>query len=37
MIYKRKLKMEITLGMIIATALAIGAYYVSIQNNKEKK
>ena len=29
--------MEITLGMIIATALAIGAYYLSIQRNKEKK
>lgn len=29
--------MEITLGMIIATALAIGAYYVSIQKDKEKK
>ncbi len=29
--------MEITLGMIIATALAIGAYYVSIQRDKEKK
>lgn len=29
--------MEITLGMIIATALAIGVYYVSIQRDKEKK
>lgn len=29
--------MEITLGMIIATALAIGAYYVSIQRDKDKK
>lgn len=29
--------MDRTLGMIIATALAIGAYYLSIQNNKEKK
>jgi len=29
--------MEITLGMIIATALAIGAYYLSIQRDKEKK
>ena len=29
--------MEITLGMIIATVLAIGAYYVSIQRDKEKK
>lgn len=29
--------MEITLGMIIATALAIGAYAVSIQRDKEKK
>jgi hypothetical protein len=29
--------MEITLGMFIATALAIGAYYLSIQRDKEKK
>ncbi len=29
--------MEITLGMVIATTLAIGAYYLSIQKNKEKK
>ena len=26
--------MEITLGMIIATLLAVGAYYLSIQKNK---
>ena len=29
--------MEITLGMIIATLLAVGAYYLSIQRDKEKK
>jgi hypothetical protein len=29
--------MEITLGMVIATTLAIGAYYLSIQRDKEKQ
>ncbi len=29
--------MEMTLGMIIATVLAIGAYYLSIQRDKEKQ
>lgn len=29
--------MEMTFGMIIATVLAIGAYYLSIQRDKEKK